>query len=139
MNCLSVQRYSTGNAQREALTSISRVDSFIEKPFEHQGAPSKDYIQKVLSDLHNKITHDNVNSNSTGLLRHGHSEHFSYSSLNQGPNKSGTSMLAAYPNPGGFSGLLNLPRNKPGYVKIDRSILGKTQTGMRPKVSHGSS
>lgn len=51
-----------------------------------------------------------MNTSSTGLLRHGHSEHFSYTSLNQGGNKSGTSMLAAYPTPGGFSGLLSMPR-----------------------------
>ena len=85
----------------------------------------------MLSDLHTKINHENLISSSTGLLRHGHSDQFSYSSLNQVPGKpSGSSMLAAYPTEP-YHPMISVQRGRVGYVKIDRSVLGKTSSDMR--------
>lgn len=112
-----------------------RVDSLIEKPsdYEGQGIPNKVYLQKVLSDLHTKINNQEpLVTTSMSLLRHGHSDQFSYSSLNQGPpgKSQGSSMLAAYPSEP-YHSLISQQRGRVNYVKIDRSVLGKTSTDMR--------
>jgi len=123
---ISASRYSTG-AQR---VPPPRVDSLIEKPsdYEGQGIPNKVYLQKVLSDLQTKINNQEpLVTTSMSLLRHDHQ--FSYSSLNQGPpgKPQGSSMLAAYPSEP-YHPMISQQRGRVNYVKIDRSVLGKTST-----------
>ena len=93
--------------------------------------PNKEYLKRVLDDLHDKLNQDNLTQ-----YRHGHSEHYSYSSLNTATQKAYGGIPS---NSYGLSGLIALQRGKGGYVKIDRSVLGKTSSGPRSKATFGDS